>query len=149
MTWQPLLSNRQMRGVLLFLKDWLAWAEANANSPPGADRMSFAPSPEDVFYSPSHGICGAALVYVFQAKSEVGLSSHELGREIGFLLQLSASFCKTPHPMPHPFGERDYAQRARQNTQHQCPERLRWVRETITYLEAKFGKVKEIGHARY
>lgn len=36
----------------------------------------------------------------------------------------------------YPFGERNYRTRHLEDTQHECPERLEWVRKTIAELES-------------
>lgn len=42
---------------------------------------------------------------------------------------------KNVDSIAYPFGEADYYQRVKDNTQHECPERLAFVKQYIEYLE--------------
>lgn len=129
----PPMSIRKTRGIIEFLRDWLAWAEADAPE-------QLAPSGAN--YSPQAGLCGNASIYKL-AYGDPALPYFELMSALNILLSASVNSRELNNPMPTPFGGLgEYNRRSAFGTQHRCPERLRWVRETVAALEDQLKELK-------
>lgn len=110
--------------LLTFLKDWLEWTDAD--SPVLKLR-----------YLKSAGICYSLARYFGKHMSEDQYPHYSAVDE----LMQKLFFEEFGKYTAYPFGGRDeYMQREKTRTMHLCPNRLGWVRRTITALE---GEVDE------
>lgn len=98
--------------TLAFLKEWLEWAEDGAATN---------------LYSADEGLCCSS--YRYAAKARLG--KYDVDRVMEKL------FTEQDRSIAYPFGMAEYWHRAGEFTQHQCPERLQWVKDTIAMLETK------------
>lgn len=87
--------------LIAFLKAWYHWATNGA--------------PHREPFSRHFGLCGNTLKFDLP------------GPRWRLWDELSALF----DGVENPFGERDFTERDRQGTQHECPPRLAWVRERL------------------
>lgn len=91
-----------------FFKEWLEWAEA------GGDEHG-------VFYK-HEGLCSS-------------LESWYDYKWLACLYELSSLLEYSGLDINYPFGKEDYVRRLRNDTQHECPLRLAFVREQIKKYE--------------
>lgn len=103
--------NRVLRD---FLGDWLEWANSE-------DLLS----KQCVRYCRYEGLCGSLYMYI---------RAHGYTDNIlywGCSFELERAFEKDGLNTKYPFGKSEYSIRYKEDTQHKCPKRLKWVSKKL------------------
>lgn len=123
------MKNREYESIMLaVMRAYLAMAEGLTNN--GCEDNITNPHR----LNPRAGLCHAIDVY---SQRMYPMQQFDVAGVLHSMLlsQIYHQFLDvdTPH---YPFGEADYYQRVKDRTQHECPERLAFVKQYIEYLEA-------------
>lgn len=103
-----------MTNLQRFLKDWLAWAEADAENE----------SPLGVDYFRDVGLCTNAVLFAEETDIYVRVELRSALAELRGTLP-------EPFDPEYPFGKDQYLDRMSSDTQHLDPNRLAWVRKQL------------------
>lgn len=104
-----------MTDLLEFLEAWYKWATVDG-------------APQGEPFLRELGLCDNLGEYGYS-----GICSDQWNEEVS-RDDLHRKFIEGGLSPLYPFGEDNYYTRCREDTQHECPERLAWVKQTIQEL---------------